>query len=208
MKTRVDELWQMASERLTPREEIVRPTKIDPIFNCNLEMLSYLDRGDRKIIDIGCGANFFKKFKVYGVDKHPKADLQQDIGNLKVKEIGKFDNILAINSLHFKNTFSQIKKLKKIARNRTKFVITANFKTLKRNNISTKQFKHEIFKLGNINKIIDTSSQPWISKQKKKIKPHSVWYHDRKFFVTRIVEICKNNDYMNGNLRFYGEIIC
>ena len=191
MKTRVDELWQMASERLTPREEIVRPTKIDPIFNCNLEMLSYLDRGDRKIIDIGCGANFFKKFKVYGVDKHPKADLQQDIGNLKVKE-----------------TFSQIKKLKKIARNRTKFVITANFKTLKRNNISTKQFKHEIFKLGNINKIIDTSSQPWISKQKKKIKPHSVWYHDRKFFVTRIEEICKNNDYMNGNLRFYGEIIC
>ena len=60
MKTRVDELWQMASERLTPREEIVRPTKIDPIFNCNLEMLSYLDRGDRKII-------FLKSLKYTGL---------------------------------------------------------------------------------------------------------------------------------------------
>jgi len=197
---------------LTPREELVDRTKINPIFLCNIDMINFLNARKGKILDIGCGANFFKKYNTVGIDNHPKAHIKQNISRMNhqeiIKKFGKFNKLLCINSLHFSNTINQIEKLKKLANNNARFVITANYKTLLRNNINVKEFIKKVKTLGKILKFIDTRSIKWIKQQKKKIKPHSVWYHDKDFFETRINEICKFNDYMNGNLRFYGEISC
>lgn len=81
-------------------EFAMRRIDLQPFF-----ILDYISKNTNSTIyDIGCGANFFKRFyNIVGIDPvHPKADIRDifdDDYALYHKE--DHDNVIAINSIHF-----------------------------------------------------------------------------------------------------------